>query len=101
MKDTNTNRNKNTETRRRKNHDPHYKRIIVGHRMVAMHASHVDALAPPGRVIAGSRCPRCFLKTEKSRHGCRWNIESTVEPKDSSPPMLQLPIYAWVRRDSE
>lgn len=84
---------------------PGYKRIVVGYRLVAMQASHVDAIAfaegySGVRKNPLPRCPKCFLLLRRPEHFCRWNIEREAPGRDPNPPMRQEPIFRWVKDDS-
>ena len=86
---------------------PGYKRIVVGYRLVAMQASHVDAIARlevyrgyEGVLGHLPRCPKCFLKGAKSGHFCRWNVAREAPGRDPNPQMRQEPIFQWVKDSS-
>jgi len=86
---------------------PGYKRIVVGYRLVAMQASHVDAIAhmenrggAPNVVSHLPRCPKCFLKGAKPGHFCRWDVAREAPGRDPNPPMRQEPLFRWVKDDS-
>lgn len=105
MSKSNPNQSQNSNLKPRKKNDPRYERVIVGHRMVAMQASHVDEIAlaearargAEYQPAPGVRCPRCFLKSMRPQHFCRWDI-AAEGPRDPSPPMLRVPVYRWVLR---
>jgi hypothetical protein len=82
---------------------PGYKRIVVGYRLVAMQASHVDAIARAeggaGSLQSQPRCPKCFLLLRHPEHFCRWNIEREGPGRDRNPAMRKQPIFQWVKDD--
>ncbi len=65
---------------------PGQKRIVTGHRAVPMHVSHLPGSEP--------RCSKCWLRNPKPGHGCAKNLGR--EPSRDKPPMVFVPIYAWV-----
>jgi hypothetical protein len=100
MSKLNSHKNQNHNSKTRKENDPRYERVVVGHKLVPMQATHVDDIAvSEGReVMHGPRCSKCFLKNARAGHFCRWNIENEG-PRDPAPRMRQVPIYCWVLRE--
>lgn len=102
MKNNNPNpnsKNQNSHARKGK------KRVLVGHRMVAMQANQVDEIARmegrgqhPNVVDQRLRCSWCFLKTD-GKHSCRWRTKNNIQPLGG--PVLQVPLYEWVSEGSE
>lgn len=91
----------------RKKNDPRYVRVVVGHRLVAMQASHVDEIAliearqrgdDRFHPVHGPRCSKCFVRNPRAGHFCRWNVEQEG-PRDPAPKMRQVPVYRWVLRE--
>jgi len=81
------------------------KRIVVDYRLVAMQASHVDAIARAEQSQYLNpdhlpRCPKCFLLLRRSQHFCRWNVAREAPGRDPNPPMRREPIFRWVKDDS-
>jgi len=110
MKKSNPNQSQNHSLKRRKKNDPRYKRVLVGHRLVAMQAHHVDQITAaetrPGswwnECNSNPRCPKCFLRLREGRrdHFCRWNVKREG-PRDSAREILRVPIYRWFLRDEK
>ena len=101
------NHSQNHNPKPRKKNDPRYVRVLVGHRLVAMQAHHVDEIAVSEarqrgddkfQPLHGGRCSKCFLKNPKAGHFCRWDIQNEG-PRDPAPKMLQVPVYRWVLRE--
>jgi hypothetical protein len=106
MSKSNSNQSQNSNPKPRKKNDPRYERVVVGHRLVAMQAHHIDEIiALEGKDLRKAwwneqpgllRCRRCFgVLPENRRHFCRWNI-AQEGPRNPDPPIRQVPVYRWV-----
>jgi len=99
MSTSNPNQSQNHNPKPRKASGRRHRRVVVGHRLVAMQADQVDEIArmegrggQPNVVDARPRCPWCFLKGGiDGKHFCRWRTASGVRPLGGT--IRQVPIY--------
>ena len=110
MSKNHSNKSQNNNPKPRKKNDPRLKRVVVGYRLVAMQAHHIDEILriegkDPGNAWWNEqpgllRCHKCFAVLTEGRktHFCRWNIEREG-PRDPDPKMRQVPIYRWVPKE--